>query len=63
MYATSDIFRLELTRGDFSEISRLEMAAQLRNTVIVLSTAPLVTVMLAVQRYFKRGVLIGALKD
>ena len=63
MYATSDIFRLELTRGDFSEISRLEMAAQLRNTVIVLSTMPLVTVMLAVQRYFRRGVLIGALKD
>ena len=63
VYATNDIFRLEFTRGDFSEISRLEMAAQLRNTVIVLSTAPLVTVMLAVQRYFRRGVLIGALKD
>ena len=62
-YATNDIFRLELSRGDFSEISRLELAAQLRNTVIVLSTAPLVTVMLAVQRYFRRGVLVGALKD
>ena len=65
-YSANDLFALDINemRNDGTDPIRLmQLAINLQNAAIVLSAAPLMTVMMAVQRYFKQGVLVGALRD
>ena len=65
-YSANDLFGVdinELRNAAVDPIRLMQLSVNLKNAAIVVSAMPLVTVMMAVQRYFKKGVMIGALRD
>lgn len=67
VYAANDIFYQELNSlrvaGGLDAVRMLQLEINLRNVAVVASSAPLVIVMTAVHRYFRTGMLVGALRD